>query len=158
MTLRCRILTLKTSDLFFRSFRFLRQNGAFSATEQNQTYKNSLFFRIPTTIQQKTYSLWRIPILTKYRFRIVRKKKKQYIPDADEHLKHSDYRADGISCFFFFRLYKIYKLELCLFFRCLCYLHNFFKRSSSCGNYCGCNRSFCNRTINHLDLAVFHRF
>ena len=75
MTLRCRILTLKTSDLFFRSFRFLRQNGAFSATEQNQTYKNSLFFRIPTTIQQKTYSLWRIPILTKYRFRIVRKKK-----------------------------------------------------------------------------------
>ena len=75
MTLRCRILTLKTSDLFFRSFRFLRQNEAFSATEQNQTYKNSLFFRIPTTIQQKTYSLWRIPILTKYRFRIVRKKK-----------------------------------------------------------------------------------
>ena len=75
MTLRCGILTLKTSDSFFRSFRFLRQNEAFSATEQNQTYKNSLFFRIPTTIQQKTYSLWRIPILTKYRFRIVRKKK-----------------------------------------------------------------------------------
>ena len=111
VTLRCGILTLKTSDSFFRSFCFLRQNGAFSATEQNQTYKNSLFFRIPTTIQQKTYSLWRIPILTKYRFRIVRKKKKQYIPDADEHLKHSDYRADGIYCFFFFRLYKIYNSE-----------------------------------------------
>ena len=43
MTLRCGILTLKTSDSFFRSFRFLRQNEAFSATEQNQTYKNSLF-------------------------------------------------------------------------------------------------------------------
>ena len=44
MTLRCGILTLKTSDSFFRSFRFLRQNEAFSATEQNQTYKNSLSF------------------------------------------------------------------------------------------------------------------
>ena len=41
--LRCGILTLKTPDSFFRSFRFLRQNGAFSATEQNQIYKNSLF-------------------------------------------------------------------------------------------------------------------
>ena len=65
----------------------LRQNGTFSTTEQNQTYKNSLFFRIPTTIQQKTYSLWRIPILTNCRFRIVRKKKKQSIPDAaSEHV------------------------------------------------------------------------
>ncbi len=43
MTLRCEILTLKTSDSFFRSFCFLRQNEALSATEQNQTYKNSLF-------------------------------------------------------------------------------------------------------------------
>ena len=43
VTLRCGILTLKTSDSFFRNFRFLRQNGAFSATEQNQIYKNSLF-------------------------------------------------------------------------------------------------------------------
>ena len=43
VTLRCGILTLKTSDSFFRSFRFLRQNGAFRATEQNQIYKNSLF-------------------------------------------------------------------------------------------------------------------
>ena len=43
VTLRCGILTLKTSDSFFRSFRFLRQNGVFSATEQNQIYKNSLF-------------------------------------------------------------------------------------------------------------------
>ena len=43
VTLCCGILTLKTSDSFFRSFRFLRQNGAFSATEQNQIYKNSLF-------------------------------------------------------------------------------------------------------------------
>ena len=51
MTLRCGILTLKTSDSFFRSFRFLRQNGAFSAMEQNQTYKNSLFVRRLNTIQ-----------------------------------------------------------------------------------------------------------
>ena len=43
VTLCCGILTLKTSDSFFRSFCFLRQNGAFSATEQNQIYKNSLF-------------------------------------------------------------------------------------------------------------------
>ena len=43
MTLCCEILTLKTSDSFFRSFCFLRQNEALSATEQNQTYKNSLF-------------------------------------------------------------------------------------------------------------------
>ena len=35
VTLRCGILTLKTSDPFFRSFRFLGQNEAFSATEQN---------------------------------------------------------------------------------------------------------------------------
>ena len=46
MTLRCGILTLKTSDSFFRSFRFLRQNEAFSATEQNQTYNHSFFFTI----------------------------------------------------------------------------------------------------------------
>ena len=46
MTLRCEILTLKTSDSFFRSFRFLRQNEAFSATEQNQTYNHSFFFII----------------------------------------------------------------------------------------------------------------
>ena len=53
MTLRCGILTLKTSDSFFRSFRFLRQNEAFSATEQNLTYNNSFFFRRLTTIQQE---------------------------------------------------------------------------------------------------------
>ena len=46
MTLRCGILTLKTSDSFFRSFRFLRQNEAFSATEQNLTYNHSFFFII----------------------------------------------------------------------------------------------------------------
>ena len=43
VTLRCGILTLKTPDSFFRSFCFLRQNGEFSATEQNQIYKSSLF-------------------------------------------------------------------------------------------------------------------
>ena len=53
VTLRYGILTLKTSDSFFRSFRFLRQNGAFSTTEQNQTYKNSLFLRNLNAIQQK---------------------------------------------------------------------------------------------------------
>ena len=51
VTLRCAILTLKTADLFFRSFRFLRQNEAFSATEQNLTYNNSFFFKILNTIQ-----------------------------------------------------------------------------------------------------------
>ena len=56
MTLRCGILTLKTLDSFFRSFRFLRQNGAFGATEQNQTYKNSLFFRNLNTIQLSNLS------------------------------------------------------------------------------------------------------
>ena len=44
VTLRCGILTLKTSDLFFRSFRFLRQNEAFSATEQNENTKSFLLF------------------------------------------------------------------------------------------------------------------
>ena len=53
MTLRCGILTLKTSDSFFRSFRFLRQNETFSATEQNQTYNHSFFFRRLSTIQQE---------------------------------------------------------------------------------------------------------
>ena len=107
------------------------------------TYKNSLSF----TIISLQFS-----------------KKFYYTVDLEQSKKRKtryprcDYRADGISCFFFFRLYKIYKLEFCLFFRCLCYLYDFFKRSSSCCNYCCCNRSFCNRTINHLDLAVFHRF
>ena len=54
VTLRCGILTLNTSDSFFRSFRFLRQNEAFSATEQNQTYKNSLSFRNLNAIQLRT--------------------------------------------------------------------------------------------------------
>ena len=63
MTLRCGILTLKTSDSFFRSFRFLRQNEAFSATEQNQTYNNSFSFRKSGTIRQKHTPFWRIPIL-----------------------------------------------------------------------------------------------
>ena len=59
MTLRCGILTLKTSDSFFRSFRFLRQNEAFSATEQNQTYNHSFFFRRLTTIQWEDIPFWR---------------------------------------------------------------------------------------------------
>ena len=47
-------------------------------------------------------------------------RKKKYCPipdaaservyDADKHFNHSDYRADGIGQFLFFRLYKIYKL------------------------------------------------
>ena len=52
--------------------------------------------------------------------------------NAFEHFKHSDYRADGIWIFFFFRLYEIYKLLffICFigfkffnngFFRCFCY-------------------------------------
>jgi len=36
MTLCCGILTIETSDCFFRSFCFIGQNGAFSTTEQNQ--------------------------------------------------------------------------------------------------------------------------
>ena len=45
-------------------------------------------------------------------FSIVRKKKPYHIPDADEHLKYSDYRADGIGYVFFFRLYQIYRSGL----------------------------------------------
>ena len=43
VTLRYGILTLKTSDSFFRSFCFLRQNEMFSATEQNQMRNHSFF-------------------------------------------------------------------------------------------------------------------
>ena len=35
-----------------------------------------------------------------------------FLKDAYEHFKHSDYRADGIWQYFFFRLYEIYKLLL----------------------------------------------
>ena len=44
VTLRYGILTLKTSDSFFRSFCFLRQNEMFSAAEQNQMRNHSFFF------------------------------------------------------------------------------------------------------------------
>ena len=43
MTLRYGILTIGTWDSFFPSSCFSGQNGMLSATEQNQTYKNSLF-------------------------------------------------------------------------------------------------------------------
>ena len=36
VTLCCGILTIETSDCFFRSFCSFGQNGAFSTTEQNQ--------------------------------------------------------------------------------------------------------------------------
>ena len=36
VTLCCGILTIETSDCFFRSFCFIGQNGAFSTMEQNQ--------------------------------------------------------------------------------------------------------------------------
>ena len=70
-------------------------------------------------ISWKIISFWGIPIFTNYGFRVVRKKKEYHIPDAasepiydaDEHLKYSDYRADGIWYSFFFRLYQIYKSE-----------------------------------------------
>ena len=71
VTLCCGILTLKTSDSFFRSFCFLRQNEAFSATEQNQTYHNSFFFIIVLkediliwrfSFQIKTIDFWTIPL------------------------------------------------------------------------------------------------
>ena len=38
------------------------------------------------------------------------KNKRVAVVDADKHFKHSDYRADGIWYYFFFRLSKIYKL------------------------------------------------
>ena len=59
VTLCCGILTLKTSDSFFRSFCFLRQNGAFSATEQNQIYKNSLFFRNFNAVRFLFFLRWK---------------------------------------------------------------------------------------------------
>ena len=56
-------------------------------------------------------------MLPNCRFRLDRKKKYCPIPDAaservydaDEHFKYSDYRADGIGQYFFFRQYEIYK-------------------------------------------------
>ena len=39
--------------LVFPKFSFLRQNEAFSATEQNLTYNHSFFFRRLNTIQQE---------------------------------------------------------------------------------------------------------
>ena len=49
-----------------------------------------------------------------------RKKKYCHIPDADEHLKRSDYRADGIWQYFFFRLFslmnQIVKSSIVIFF------------------------------------------
>ena len=36
VNLCCGILTIETSDCFFRSFCFIGQNGTFSTTEQNQ--------------------------------------------------------------------------------------------------------------------------
>ena len=64
-------------------------------------------------ISWKIISFWGIPIFTNYGFRVVRKKKEYHIPDAaservqdaGEHLKHSDYRADGIGVFFLFSDY-----------------------------------------------------
>ena len=47
---------------FFWFFRFLRQNKAFSATEQNQTYKNSLFLRNLNAFQQKDTHFWGNPL------------------------------------------------------------------------------------------------
>ena len=47
-------------------------------------------------------------------FSIVRKKKPYHIPDADEYLKYSDYRADGIWYYFFFRLFSSNESNSCL--------------------------------------------
>ena len=63
----------------------------------------------------KTIDFWAIPILTNCGFSIVGKKKYWHIPDANEHFKHSDYRADGICQYFFFRLHEIYKLVFVYF-------------------------------------------
>ena len=41
------------------------------------------------------------------------------VKDADEHFKHSDYRADGIGYFFFFRLHEIYKFVVEFLFLCI---------------------------------------
>ena len=57
-------------------------------------------------------------------FSIVRKKGKILYPRCglgaclrcDEHLKYSDYRADGIWYSFFFRLHQIYKSRFMIFF------------------------------------------
>jgi len=49
--LRYGILTIGTWDSFFQSSCFSGQNGVLSATEQNQTYNHSFFFRRLHTIQ-----------------------------------------------------------------------------------------------------------
>ena len=51
VTLRYGILTIGTWDSFFPSSCFSGQNGMLSATEQNQTYNHSFFFRRLHTIQ-----------------------------------------------------------------------------------------------------------
>ena len=51
VTLRYGILTIGTWDSFFPSSCFSGQNGMLSATEQNQTYNHSFFFKRLTTIQ-----------------------------------------------------------------------------------------------------------
>ena len=53
MTLRYGILTIGTWDSFFPSSCFSGQNGMLSATEQNQTYNHSFFFRRLSRIQQE---------------------------------------------------------------------------------------------------------
>ena len=68
-------------------------------------------------ISRKVIIFWKIPILTNCRFRLNRKKKEYHIPDAaseriedaDNHLQYSDYKADEIWYYFFFRLHEIYK-------------------------------------------------
>ena len=64
VTLRCGILTLKTSDSFFRSFRFLRQNETFSATEQNLTYNHSFFLQKTEYNSARRYPFWTIPFFS----------------------------------------------------------------------------------------------
>ena len=64
------------------------------------------------------------------------RKKKQYpvpdaaserVYDADEHLKHSDYRADGTGYCFFFRLFSLTKYQLYkMFKRNLFYFYSFY--------------------------------
>ena len=72
-----------------------------------EEYVNPLDFNFPESHILLVHSMF-----PNCGFSIVRKKKPYHIPDADEYLKYSDYRADGIWYGFFFCLYQIYRSGL----------------------------------------------
>ena len=104
MTLRYGILTIGTWDSFFPSSCFSGQNGMLSATEQNQTYNHSFFFRRLSRIQQedtpsRQSPLPQIQILIsfwsqkaeKQKFEIEEKVMSERVKMPNKHFLRSDY-------------------------------------------------------------------